>query len=122
MKLILIFLFIQISLIACLQTKNTTNKQSDMTPDTISFITKMDITQATKDGFYLNGYVVNIEYVEAKKLDGKTIKVSGKVTIEKGLKNLPKEHDEKGRELIRQGREEDTKHIESPVIEVVKDE
>jgi hypothetical protein len=40
----------------------------------------------------MNGYVVDIsykQYQQLKKLDGKKIRVSGKVTIVKGIKNLP---------------------------------
>jgi hypothetical protein len=120
MKPILIFLFAQFCVFAFSQTADTLNNQSKMTQDTISFITKMNIANATKDGIYLNGYIVNIGYDKAKKLDGKTIKVSGKVTIMKGLKNLPKVYDENGNEIIIQGREEDTKLIESPIIEIIK--
>jgi hypothetical protein len=72
-----------------------------------SFVTKIDINQATKDGIYLNGYVVNIP-----KLNGKKVRVSGKVTVVKGLK-----HYNDGQE--RQGREEDTKHILRPKIKIV---
>ena len=81
----------------------------------VSFITKLNIANATKDGIYLNGYIVNIEYDKAKKLNGKKIRVSGKVTIVKGLKNQPKT------KPISQGRIEDTKHIESPKIEIIKE-
>jgi hypothetical protein len=77
-----------------------------------SFVTKIDINQATKDGIYLNGYVVNIPYDKMIKLNGKKVRVSGKVTVVKGLK-----HYNDGQE--RQGREEDTKHILRPKIKIV---
>ncbi len=87
----------------------------------VSFITTLDSANATKDGFYLNGYVVDIPYEKAKKLYGKKIKVTGKVTIVKGLNNQPKLYDKNGKELIQQGRAEDTRHILSPKIEILKD-
>lgn len=122
MKPILIFLFAQCCVFAFSQTTDTLNKQSKMTPDTISFIAKMNIANATKDGIYVNGYIVHIDYDKAKKLDGMTIRVSGKINIIKGLRNMPKEYDEKGNEIIRQGREEETRHIESPIIEIIDNE
>jgi hypothetical protein len=87
------------------------NNQSDL----VSFTTKIDLANATKDGFYLNGYVVNIEYEEAKKLNGKKVKITGKVTVVKGIKN------ESPDQPISQGRSEDTKHIKSPKIEIIKE-
>ena len=84
----------------------------DSVPRTVSFVTKVDIQHATKDGIYLNGYVVNIKYAKAKELDGKMVRVKGKVTIVKGIQNEP------GKE-IRQGRQGDTKHILKPKIKIV---
>src|SRR3979409_1411883 len=110
MKYILTLLLILFNLISFSQTKDSLKKQSNKASDIVSFIAKLDIATATKDGIYLNGYVVNIDYEQAKKLNGKKIRVTGKVTIEKGLKNQP---DDK----IQQGRAGDTKHIESPKIE-----
>lgn len=83
------------------------------TPKKVSFVTKVDIRQATKDGIYLNGYVVNIGYEEAKALNGKTIRIRGKVTIVKGIQDTDEE--------VRQGRQGDTKHILNPRIKVVSD-
>ena len=74
-----------------------------------NFITTIDIKNATKDGIYLNGYVVNIPYKEQKKLNGKKVFISGKVTIVKGLEN-------NNDGIIRQGRKGDTKHILKPII------
>lgn len=84
----------------------------DTTNNNVSFVTKINIQQATKDGIYLNGYVVNIPYDKLQKINGKTVRISGKVTIVKGLK-----HYNDGVE--RQGREEDTKHILKPKIKIV---
>lgn len=68
------------------------------------------MANATKDGMYMNGYVVNIDYEQASKLNGKTIRVTGKVTIVKGLD--PKDE-------VKQGRSADTKHIRSPKIKIL---
>ena len=75
------------------------------------------MANATKDGMYMNGYVVNIDHEEASKLNGKTIRVTGKVTIVKGLDSEPKESD--GTMPVKQGRREDTKHIRSPRIKIL---
>ncbi|MEO6132369.1 MAG: hypothetical protein ABIQ02_11010 [Saprospiraceae bacterium] len=88
-------------------------KMDDNTlPGEVTFIVKLEMANATKDGFYLNGYVVNIPYAQAKKLTGKTIRVTGKVTIVQGIKNTPGEP-------IQQGRMEDTKFINTPFIEIM---
>ena len=92
----------------------TLNSQPGKTPKCITFITKVDIANATKEGIYLN------EYGQLKNLNGKTIKVTGKVTIVKGLNSEPKEYDKNGQEIIKQGRSEDSKHILSPKIKIIK--
>jgi hypothetical protein len=90
-----------------LQGQDTTSKK-------VSFVTNIDIKQATKDGIYLNGYVVNIPYDKLTELNGKKVRISGKVTIVKGLK-----HFNDG--IIRGGRQEDTKHILKPKIKIIDD-
>jgi hypothetical protein len=75
----------------------------------VNFITTIDIKNATKDGIYSNGYIVNIPYNELKKLNGKKVLISGKVTIVKGLEN-------NNDGIIKQGRRGDTKHILKPKI------
>lgn len=67
----------------------------------------------------MNGYVVNISYEEASKLNGKTIKVTGKVKIVKGLDSESKEFAANGEEILKQGRSGDTKHILSPKIKIL---
>lgn len=85
----------------------------------VSFITKVDIANLTKDGIYMNGYVVNMDSEEARKLNGKLIRVTGKVKIVKGLDSQPKQFNENGQEIIKQGRSEDTRHIFSPKIKII---
>lgn len=80
----------------------------------ISFETKIDIGQATKDGIYLNGYVVNIPYGKLSALNGKTVRIRGRVTIVKGTYHLTDGE-------VQQGRKEDTKHILKPKIRVITD-
>lgn len=103
-------LFLLLSLVthgSLLQGQDTTNKK-------VSFVTNIDIKKATKDGIYLNGYVVNIPYDKLTELNGKTVRISGKVTIVKGLKHYTDGE-------IRQGRQEDTKHIIKPKIKIISD-
>lgn len=80
--------------------------------DEVSFIAYIDIKQATKDGIYLNGYVVNIQYERLLILNAKKVRISGKVTTIKGIKNNTDGE-------IRQGRQEDRKHILEPSIEII---
>src|SRR5690242_14458086 len=110
MKYVCTLLLSLYNLFAFSQSNATAKKHNNK----VSFVTIVDIARATKDGIYMNEYVVNIPYEQAKKLNGKKIRVSGKVTIEKGIKN-----NDTGE--IRQGRDKDTKHIESPKIEVLKE-
>ena len=86
----------------------------------VSFVAVFDIKTTTKDGCYLNGYVVTIDQKQARKINGRKIKVSGEITIEKGLDHQPVEYDKAGNKIISQGREEDTKHILKPKIEILK--
>jgi len=78
----------------------------------VCFKTILDIKTATKDGFYMNGYVVDIPYEKAKELNGKTIQINGKVTIVAGIQN-----NENG--IFEQGRKMDTKHILKPSIKFI---
>ena len=119
MRRIFTLVFFLFSLVSYSQTIDTSTQKYDETLDVVSFITILDIDNATKDGIYLNGYVVNLEYSEAKKLNGKKIRVTGKVTVVKGLENLPKEYDKNGNEIYKQGRYEDSKHITKPKIEII---
>ena len=92
----------------------TTNPDS-----TISFVTTFNIDKATKDGYYLEEYVVDVDQKQAKKINGKKIRVTGKVTIVKGLINEPDKFDNNGNRIIKQGRAQDTKLISNPSIEVL---
>lgn len=105
MKQVLIIVFIFLSIAGFSQTGNRSM---------VSFVTKMDTAKAGKDGFYLHHYVVNISWEQARQLQGKKIKITGVVTIVKGLGNQPSSDD------IRQGREADTKHILTPTIETMQ--
>jgi len=97
-----------------------TKKQYNDTSKLVSFIVKFDKKNATKDGYYLGGYVVNVPYKQSERLNGKTIKITGKVSIEKGLGSEASKQNENGNSPVVQGRLGDTKHIESPIIEIIK--
>ena len=109
MKFLLLFFCLLIVQFSYSQKSNIIQGDSSY----ISFTAIIDSTLATKDGMYLNGYVVNISWQQSRYLHGKKVKVSGKVTIERALQK-------KGSTYIRQGRERDTKHIEDPKIELLK--
>ena len=97
----------------------TNNTVKEKAPEVVTFVVIFDTTKETKDGYYLNGYVVNIDHKQAKKLNGKKIRVTGSVTIIKGLDDQPQEHDSNGNPIITQGRNQDTRHILNPGIEIV---
>jgi hypothetical protein len=90
------------------------------TANYVTFVVKFNKATPAKDGYYIGDYIVEIDHSLAKTLRGKKIKVSGYVTIEKGLNNIPKEYDSNGKEIIRQGRAENTKHILNPEIEIIR--
>lgn len=81
----------------------------------VSFVCKFDEAKmARKDGYAMNDYLVNISYQDAKKLDGKTIRITGQYTLVKGLESQVNESEREN-----QGRLNDIRHIESPNIEIL---
>ena len=97
------------------QKKDASNRNYKDTSSFVSFVAKLNIAELDKDdAVYLKGYVVNIGYQQAKKLNGKKIRIAGKVTIIKALKNQPPG------QPIPQQRHGDYKYIESPQIEIIK--
>lgn len=76
-------LFMIVIAIAC-STKMNKN-QTINGNEYANFITVINKNNATKDGIYLNGYVVSLDYFEINKLNGKKVKIKGEVTIVKGL-------------------------------------
>jgi hypothetical protein len=107
MKRLSFFLF---ALMCLSQIKAGNCFQQKQLSDTASFTATVNIHNATKDGIYINGYVVNIDYPTAKSLNGKKVKISGKVTVVKAAQNTP----------VEQGRAKDTKHIEHPLVTIVE--
>src|SRR5688572_24544057 len=101
MRYILIVLFILFNLNSFSQIGDTLTSRSNITSKRVSFIVKVDTVNATKGGIFLNGYIVNMDYQRAVELNGKTIKVTGKVTNIKGLENQPKEFNKNGQEIIK---------------------
>ena len=92
--------------------QDTENSQQPKSGSRANFITTIDTSLLTKDGIYLNGYVVNISYDKAKGLQGKTVRIKGRVTIVKGTASYTDRE-------IRQGRLNDTKYINSPRIKII---
>jgi hypothetical protein len=120
MKQLLTFMILFASMSLFAQQAKPAGSTTVDTSTTVSFILKFEETKmACKDGYFMNGYIVNLSYEEAKKLDGKKIKVTGVFTIVKGLKNQPKEYDEHGNIIYQQGRLHDTKFINLPKIEIL---
>jgi hypothetical protein len=79
----------------------------------ISFITVFDNKNETKDGYYINGFVINLSHEQGKYFHLKKVKITGKVTIIKNVKPFNAGED------IKQGRYIDTKHLLKPVIEII---
>jgi len=100
---------------------DTIMENNSDTSDFVTLITTFHKSKATKDGYYVEDYIVDMSAKEARRLDGKKIKITGQVNIIKGLKNESPEYDTDGKRVIMQGREEDTKYIVSPVIEILKE-
>ena len=85
----------------------------------VKFKTLFKLSNATKDGFYCNGYVVNIDYEEGKKYNGKTVLISGRMKLIKGLGK----HNFTGTgktKLYVDGRIDDYYFINKPIIILIK--
>ncbi|HBS85765.1 MAG: hypothetical protein A2W91_13315 [Bacteroidetes bacterium GWF2_38_335] len=120
MKKLLLILFIIANIKGFSQISAVSGGSDQGSDDKVSFTVKFDKSLQTKDGYYLNGYVVQISDKQADKFHCKTIKISGKVTVVKGLDSQPKEYDDQGNEIFSQGRQGDTNFILSPKIKIVK--
>ena len=121
MKNIIFIAFSVIILASCSQTTETVEQKSKNNSDFISFEATLDIENATKEGIYVDEYVVHIDYDKANELNGKKVIISGDVSIVKGLDNTEKEYDKNGNEIFSQGRSGDTKHIINPEIKMVEE-
>jgi hypothetical protein len=104
--------------VAWTQPSDTT--MQDKKPEAVTFVEKFDAKMETKDGYYLNGYLVNIDRDQARRLDGKKIRVKGTVTIIAGLDSQQQELDSAGNPIMKQGRSKDIRFIADPGIEVVE--
>ena len=120
MKSLMSIILIIVSVCASAQTANSPKATTDSTK-MVTLITKFNESKmACKDGYFIDDYIVNISYNEAKKLDGKKVKITGQYTVVKGLKNQPKVLDENGNEIHKQGRLNDTKFIGLPTIVIIE--
>ena len=114
MRLIFAALTVFLTINCFAQENDTLNRRHNDTANSVSFIVRFHINELDKDdAAYLKGYVVNIGYEQAKKLNGKKIRITGRVTIIKASKNLPLG------KPIPQERQGDYKYIESPKIEII---
>ena len=118
MRLILAILTALLTMKSFSQKKDTLNRDHNDTANSVSFIARFHINQLDKDdAVILKGYVVNIGYEQAKKINGKKIKITGRVTIVKVPKNLSPGPGHP----IPQERGGDYKYIASPNIEIIKE-
>ena len=77
MKNILTFIFLTSTVCLFAQQTDTTKTEMTDTTKIVSLITKFDeVKMACKDGYFIDGYIVNINFDQAKMLDGKKIKVT----------------------------------------------
>jgi hypothetical protein len=78
----------------------------------VSFTAKVKSENATKDGAYIHGYVVDMSPAEFRKLVGKKVRITGEVVEVEGVDN------QEGNEIV-QGRAGEWKYIKSPDIEIL---
>lgn len=114
----LLTIFLSFSTLLCL---SQTNESEFEKTDTVTILVKVKLENATKDGLYIQGGILDLDAEEIERLNGKTIRVTGIKTRVKGLKNLPKAYDKNGNEIVQQGREEDFWHFHSIKYIVVND-
>lgn len=115
MKLSIVFLFVMLTFGVMAQSTETTEQLANTCSQSVSFVAKLDAKKATKEGFYVNGYVVHIAQSQADMYIGKKIKITGEVTIVAGIDN----NVSSSSDPIQQGRSGDTKHIVHPTIELL---
>jgi hypothetical protein len=101
-------ILILVFFVACCSKKTVV----ESTENTVSFTTVLHKANATKDGIYLEGFVVDLTYDSIVKLDGKKIRVEGKYTVSEGVN--PNDS------IVKQGRYGSTKYIHNPKIEILK--
>ncbi|MFN8306185.1 MAG: hypothetical protein U0T79_05390 [Ferruginibacter sp.] len=117
MRLIAFLLFIIVTVPLLAQKSDIEKVSHKLTSDSVSFTTRFYLTDLDKDdAANLKGYVVYIGIEQAKKLNGKRIRVSGKVTMKKGNSNR------QPGQPIPQERQGDYKYIESPTIEIIEEQ
>ena len=86
---------------------------SALFPTKVSFIATIDLANETKEGVYLNGYVVHMGHERAKALQGRKIRVRGRVTLVRAVSNDDSAPVEQGRSVI-------TGHLLRPKIQVLE--
>lgn len=115
MKLIKLCLLL---LISCTGKAQSAEFKTTSTSDSlkrVSFTVRFHLNRMDKDdAAVLKGYVVNIGYEQAKKLDGKRIRITGYVTI------ITSFFERQPGQPIPQERGGPYKYIESPEIKVIR--
>ena len=113
MRQIILFIFAFVISSAYGQDKKLPDTTATKQSKTASVTAIFHKANATKDGYYFGGYVVELDPERSEELDGKKLKITGRLYIEKGLGA----YDQKTGQV--QGRVRDTKHITSPKIKII---
>lgn len=115
MKMLIICLLLLVSNTCSSQPADNKNTKATDSLKRVSFTVRFHLNKMDKDdAAVLKGYVVNIGYEQAQKLDGKKIRITGYVTtITPSFETQPGQP-------VPQEREGPYKYIESPEIEVLR--
>ena len=115
MKLILFYFILLLNYSGNAQSaENKQNSGSDSLKR-VSFTVRFHLNKMEKDdAAVLKGYVVNIGYEQAQKLDGKRIRITGYVTI------ITPSFETQPGQPIPQERGGPYKYIESPEIQIIR--
>lgn len=115
MKLFFSFLSLFICISCDAQQKDELNHYSEDTTHIISFTTRFDMNDLNKDDetAVIKGYVVFIRAEQAKKINGKNVRITGAAILKKAAKRTPGQ-------IIPQERQGPYWYIESPQIVLIK--
>lgn len=115
MKALLLCLGIILNVAGLAQQNEANNRSKADTVHSVSFTVRFHISDLDKDdAAVLKGYVVNIGYDKAKSLDGKKIRITGRVTL------ITSTFERQPGQPIPQERQGPYKYIASPQIEIIR--
>lgn len=115
MKVIIFCLLLLLSYAGSAQSADSEKNSGSDSLKRVSITVRFHLNKMDKDdAAVLKGYVVNIGYEQAKKLDGKKIRITGYVTI------ITPSFESQSGQPVPQEREGPYKFIESPEIKVIR--